>query len=140
MPENTTKFSEIYKRFLGQIDDYELGMVSDEEFEEVVSSYFENSFESLQELEVDLENIDIENKDFGVKLSHIEKTIIAKAMALEWVRTRILRAELMERDIGDRDHRAVQGDRFIRELIPLEAKMDEDVRQMIIDYSYWSTI
>lgn len=140
MSAKTTKFDEIFRRFLGQIDDYELGMIEEEEFEQVLVNYFENSLESLQELDIDIDNIDFENRDFGVALTHIEKTIIAKAMALEWVRTRILRAELMERDIGDRDHRAVQGDRYIRELIPLEQKMDEDVRQMIIDNSYWKSI
>lgn len=140
MPTNTTKFAEIYRRFLSQIDDYELGMIDEKEFDQVLEGYFENSFETLQEMDIDLDDINFEEKDFGIKLTHIEKTIIAKAMALEWVRTRILRAELMERDIGDRDHRAVQGDRFIRELIPLEEKMDEDVRQMIIDNSYWKSI
>ena len=57
-------------------------------------------------------------------------------MTLEWLRTRIFRADLMERDIGDRDHMAIQGDRYLKEMLPLEKKLDEDVRQMVIDFNW----
>lgn len=137
MPANTTQFSEIFRLFLAQIDDYELGIIADtDEFEEVLTTYLENALESLQEFDIDFETVDFEGRKFGEKLTRIQKNIVAKSMTLEWVRTRVLRAELMERDIGDRDHSAVQGDRYIRELIPLQNRLDEDVRQMVIDYSW----
>lgn len=131
-----TEFEEVYRLFLAQIDDYELGLVDYDELREVLSTYLLNALESLHELEVDYDEVDFENELFSYKLTRIEKNIVAKAMTLEWLRTRIFRADLMERDIGDRDHMAIQGDRYLKEMLPLEKKLDEDVRQMVIDFNW----
>ena len=48
-----TEFEEVYRLFLAQIDDYELGLVDYDELREVLSTYLLNALESLHELQVD---------------------------------------------------------------------------------------
>lgn len=132
----TTKFSEVYTLFLGQIDDYELAAVSAEELDGVLLRIIVNSVSNLQDSMIDIDNIDIENQDFGTELKLVEKSIFAKAMKLEWLREKKYSAELMQKAIGDRDFTAVQGYNYLKEINNIEKDLEKQIRNYLIDYSY----
>lgn len=132
-----TKFSEIYTLFLGQIDDYELAMVDEEEMDSVLNRYMINAVSSLQESMNDIdEMIDFENKVFKEDLSFTEKSVFSKAMKLEWLREKKYSAELMQKAIGDRDFTAAQGYNYLKEINSIEKDLAKEIREYLIAYSY----
>lgn len=131
-----TKFSEVYTLFLGQIDDYELAAIPAAELDDVLLRMLINAVPSFQESMIDIEKIDMENKDFGVTLKFVEKSVFAKAMKLEWIREKKYSSELMQKAIGDRDFTAVQGYNYLKELNNIEADLAKQIRGYLMDYSY----
>lgn len=131
-----TNFSEVYTLFLSQIDDYELASVELDELEGLMLRYLLNATTSLQDSMINLDEISMEDKHFGTDLTLVEKAIFAKAMKLEWVREKKYSAELMQKSIGDRDFRAVQGSSYLRELTAVERNLQDQIRQQLIDYSF----
>lgn len=132
----TTKFSEVFSLFLTQVDDGELSIVDADEMDYVLEKYLANSIPELEESMLDLESVSFENKDFGVTFSHNEKSIIAKSMKLEWLRTKLNSAELMVKSIGDRDFNSVQGFNYLREIGEIERDLKKDIRDYAIKHSY----
>lgn len=131
-----TEFSEIYELFLSSIDDYELSQVEDSELEEVLGSYLMNCFGHLQSGVRDLSDINKEEKKFNYKASIVEQGLIAKAMKLEWVSGKKHSQELMEKSIGDRDYKSVQGTEYLKELSRVEKDLKADIERGLIDYSF----
>lgn len=131
-----TKFEDVYSLFLQSIDDYELAQVEQDELEEVLSMYLLNCFGHLQEGVRDLSDIDIDSKEFNYEASHVEKLVIAKAMKLEWISTKKSSQELMEKAIGDRDYKAVQGTEYLKELTRVEKALRDEISRTLLNYSY----
>lgn len=132
-----TKFSEIYTLFLAQIDDYELASVNAEELDIVLKKYLINAIPSLIEMMEDIDEMfNIAGEEFTTELSISEKSIIAKAMKLEWLREKKYSSELMRKSVGDRDFQAVQGYNYLKEMTSLEKELSEDIRKTLINYSY----
>lgn len=132
-----TKFSEIYTLFLGQIDDYELAMVEEDELDLVLKKYMINAISNLQDSMHDIDEIfDFENEVFKEDLGFTEKSIFAKAMKLEWLREKKYSAELMQKAIGDRDFTAVQGYNYLKEINAIEKDLSKEIREYLIAYSY----
>ena len=132
----TTKFSEVFTLFLGQVDDYDLAIVGDDELDQVLTRYLMNSLSNLQDSMTDIDSIDFENNDFGADLKFVEKSIFAKAMKLEWLREKVYSAELMQKAIGDRDFSAVQGYNYLKEMSSLEQDLEKQIRGHLMEYSY----
>jgi len=131
-----TNFSEVYALFLGQIDDYELASVEQVELEQVMLRLLINSLTSLQSMDIDFDSVDMANNNFGVDLTFTEKSIVAKALKLEWVREKKYSADFMYKAIGDRDFTAVQGDKYLKQLGETEADLEREIRMYQIEYSY----
>lgn len=131
-----TKFSEIYSLFLSQIDDYDLIQVSEEEMDGVIEDYLRNCFVHLQHMMIEVTDIDFEGKTFNTDLNYIEKTLVSKAMKLEWVGGKKHSGELMRKSIGDRDYKAIQGVDYLKGLSDVEEKLRNEIDRIMIDYSY----
>lgn len=132
-----TKFSEIYTLFLGQIDDYELAVVEQDEMDSVLLRYMMNAISNLQDSMNDMDEIiDLENKTFTIDLGFTEKSIVSKSMKLEWLREKKYSAELMQKSIGDRDFTAVQGYNYLKEMNIVEKDLAKQIRDYLIEYSY----
>lgn len=131
-----TPFSEIYDLFLAQIDDYELGELDPEEIDIVVEKYLINGLVSVQSLVTDIEDVDLQNKQFNQSIPLMEKVLLAKAMKLEWVREKKYSEELMRKSIGDRDYKAVQGTEYLKELTTVEENLKKEIRHAITERSY----
>ena len=131
-----TQFSEVYSLFLGQLDDFELASVDEDELDFVLRRYLINSLPELSSSMIDLELIDFTLKDFGAQLSYIEKAIVAKSMKLEWLREKLNSADLMVKSIGDRDFNSVQGFNYLKEISKVEKELQNDIREYILIQSY----
>lgn len=131
-----TKFDEIYGLFLSSVDDYDLANVDDEELTYVLENYLKNGLGHLLNGARNFIDFDDEAKEFKTELSAIEKLAVAKAMKLEWISSKKSSQELMEKAIGDRDYKAIQGTDYIKELTKAEKEAREEINRILIDYSY----
>lgn len=131
-----TQFSEVYSLFLGQLDDFELASVDEDELDFVLRRYLVNSLPELSSSMIDLELIDFTLNDFGAQLSYMEKAIVAKSMKLEWLREKLNSADLMVKSIGDRDFNSVQGFNYLKEISNVEKELQNDIREYILIQSY----
>lgn len=134
-----TSFKLIYDKFLGKIDDYELGLVTDEELNEVLFGYLDEArslhFSACQK---NLDNI-VENLgvgEFEETLTSQEQQILALGMKLAWLSTKKNDSTLMQKDIGDRDYKAVQGDKYLKVLSTLEKELKDSIRDYEVQYTY----
>lgn len=134
-----TPFSDIYKKFLGLIDDYELNLISDEELNEVLfgfldtakSLYFPQCTKNLEDY--------TENKgvgEFKEDLTSQEQHILALGMKKAWLSSKLMSNDLMTKDIGDRDYKAVQGTNYIKEISQLDSKLEDEIRRYAVIYTY----
>lgn len=131
-----TEFGEIYRLFLGSIDDYELAEVLEDELDEILLNHLMKGMVYLQVHMYDVSDYDADALEFARDLTHVEKVMLSKAMKLEWVGERLYSADLMRRSIGDRDYKAVQGTDLIKQLSALHSKLETEIQRLLIDYSY----
>lgn len=131
-----TKFSDIYDLFLAQIDDYELGSLEDEEIDFVAEKYLINALINVQESISDFEDVDMDAKQFNNTIPLPEQIILAKSMKLEWVSEKKYSQELMQKSIGDRDYKAVQGVDYLKTLTSMEKSLRDEIKRLINNRSY----
>ncbi|MFC9727582.1 hypothetical protein [Bacillus cereus] len=134
-----TSFDSIYNKFLSSIDDYEFGLLGDAELSEVLFGFL-NTARSLYfpQCKKDLENIVEENGigEFAEDLSSQEQFILALGMKRAWLSTKKNSADLMNKTVGDRDFKAVQGTTYLKELSKLDKDMEDEVRRYAVEYTY----
>jgi hypothetical protein len=134
-----TSFESIYKKFLGEVDDYELGLVTDEELNEVLwgfldkarSLYFPQCKKDLESL---TENLGI--GEFHEDLNSQEQYILALGMKKAWLSPKLNNADLMTKAIGDRDYKATQGTNYIKELSKLDAQIEDEIDRYAKAYTW----
>ena len=130
-----TSFEEIYPLFFAQIDDYTFAQADEDAVLSELEKYLSNSYLTFYSIMQDLD-IDLVNKQFSRQLVMIEKLMIAKAMAAEWLLKKLNSEELMVKAIGDRDYNAVQGFGYLKQLrAEYDAKI-KDLDRSKIDYTY----
>jgi hypothetical protein len=134
-----TSFDSIYKKFLGEIDDYELGLVSDAELNEILFGYLDKA-RSLYFPQCD-KNLESITESLGVgefveDLSPQEQYILVLGMKKAWLSPKINNADLMTKSVGDRDYKAVQGTNYIKELSKLDAQIKDEIREYAVSYTY----
>lgn len=201
-----TPFSSIYAKFLADIDDYELGMVSDDELNNICFGYLEKARaiyfpqckQDLEDVTIQLQseidalepvppvkdtgdNADVEDAvidseggtpstqsledeetaedtdivedtvadedeevykvdkiigQFNVDLTNREQYILALGMKKAWLSSKRYSADLMSKDIGDRDYKAVQGYNYLKEIGNLDNELEEEIRRYAVEYTY----
>lgn len=73
---------------------------------------------------------------FNADLTGNEQYILALGMKKAWLSSKKFSADLMSKDIGDRDYRAVQGFNYIKELRNLDLELEEEIRRYGVQYTY----
>lgn len=164
-----TPFESIYSKFLSEIDDYELGLVSDDELNNICFGYLEKAraihfpqcSKNLDDVtiqrqsEIDalnsatpVETNEIENEadngfkvdkvigQFNVDLTNREQYILALGMKKSWLASKKYSADLMVKDVGDRDYKAVQGFNYLKEISKIDNELGEEIRQYAVEYTY----
>lgn len=134
-----TSFNMIYKKFLTMIDDYELGLITEAELQEVLFGYLDIARSiHFEQCSKDLEAI-TESKgvgEFQADLTGQEQTILAMGMKKVWISGKLNNADLMTVAIGDRDYKAVQGTQYLKELSKLDKDIEEEIRKYAVQYTY----
>lgn len=130
-----TPFDSIYQKFLLQIDDYELALVDDTSLSETLKGYLsEASGLHFRSCRKDLSKQS--DTGFLETLTLEEEHILALCMNKVWLSSKLMNADLMRKEIGDRDYRAVQGNNYLKELRALMEKIDSDIEKATIAYTY----
>lgn len=137
-----TPFQLIYKKFLNLIDDYELNLITDEELNEVLfgyldearSLYFQQCRKDLEKIVEDTENVGL--GEFVDNLTSQEQYILALGMKKAWLSPKLHNADLMSREIGDRDYKVVQGKDYLKELSNLNSQIEYEIWKYTKDYSW----
>jgi hypothetical protein len=134
-----TPFISIYKKFLSSVDDYELGLVSDEELNEILFGYLDKARgldfpQCKKDLEAITENLGV--GEFHEDLNSQEQHILALGMKKAWISTKLHNADLMTVAIGDRDYKAVQGTGYLKELSRIEEDIEDKIRDYAVAYTY----
>lgn len=135
-----TPFDRIYKKFLSLVNDYELALLEDLELQEVLFEYLDQA-RSLHfpQCKKDLEAIKVDDfggGEFEETLNSQEQHILALGMKKAWLSSKLMNADLMRKSIGDRDYKAVQGTNYIKELSNLDTKIEEEIRNYAVQYTY----
>lgn len=125
-----TSFQLIYKKFLRHIDDYELGLVSDEELNEILFGFLDEA-RSLHFPQCK-KNLELITESYGIgefheDLTSQEQSILALGMKKAWLSPKLNNADLMSKAIGDRDYKAVQGTNYIKELAKLDKQIEDEI-------------
>lgn len=134
-----TPFASIYKKFLSLVDDYELGIPTQDELNEILFEYLDQARSlDFPQCKKDLENL-TENLgvgEFADDLSSQEQYILALGMKKAWLSPKLNFADNMSKEVGDRDYKAVQGTNYIKELSKLNAQIEEEIRKYAVAYTY----
>lgn len=134
-----TPFESIYKKFLTLIDDYELGLVSDEELNEILFGYLDMARslhfpQCKKNLELLTESQGV--GEFAEDLDSQEQFILALGMKKTWLSSKLNSGDLMKKAIGDRDYKAVQGTGYLKELSKLDLQIEEEIHRYAVAYTY----
>ena len=73
---------------------------------------------------------------FNIDLTHTEQYILALGMKKAWLSSKKYSADLMSKDIGDRDYKAVQGYNYIKEMRNLDLELEDEIRKYGVEYTY----
>lgn len=133
-----TKFTDIYKMFISSIDSYTLADAPEDELYVYLEQLLMSGIADCMQIHPNrrLEEYDLTEKEFLEDLKHTEKVALARAMKLNWLSNKLYEEDLMRKDIGDRDYKAVQGDNYLRRIGELDTKLRKEIEQLLIDYSY----
>lgn len=131
-----TKFNEIYRYFLAQVDDHDLASLGKEDLDYVMEGYLMNSLLHVQETMTDIMDVDVEKQIFNSDLHLAEKLLVAKAMKLTWMSEKKYAEDLMRKSIGDRDYKAIQGTDYLKELTNAEIELRKELREDLMRHAY----
>ncbi|MEH7209604.1 hypothetical protein V7094_25890 [Priestia megaterium] len=134
-----TSFSIIYKKFLDQIDDYELGIPDESELNEILFGYLDLARslhfpQCKKDLEQLTENLGV--GEFAEDLTSQEQYILTLGMKKAWLSTKLNSGDLMSKAVGDRDYKAIQGTNYLKELSKLDEKIEDEIHRYAVAYTY----
>lgn len=150
-------YKDIYDKFTIDIDDSDLGLVSDIELNNILFKYLEKAramyfpqcTKDLNDVTVTISDIDtiigigddafVINEisaKFNQDLTNQEQHILALGMKKAWLSSKKYSADLMVKDVGDRDYNAVQGFNYLKVLITLDSELEDEIRSYGTSYTY----
>lgn len=132
-----TPFQYIYDKFLNQIDDVELALITTEELEDLLESYLSRAVSlDFKQCKKDLNDTDKDLKQFNDDLTLEEQWIIATGMVLSWLEPKIKREELLRAAISDKDYTESSHANQLDKLMVLEDKTRSKLKRYIISYTH----
>lgn len=132
-----TPFQDIYDKFLIQIDDIELALIDDDELDFLLQQYLSRAVSlEFKQCIKDLNDINIDLKQFNNDLTQEEQWIIATGMVLSWLEPKIKREELLRASISDRDYKESSHANQLEKLMNLEDITRRKMKKYIISYTH----
>lgn len=134
-----TAYEEIYARFLGKIEDYEIQEKLQLEYEfvqELLYDFLKSSIPKFTYSVKDLSNRDDTLLQFNIQLTDMEQEILSTLMVVEYLSPKILRDELLEDKLGSKDFRIFSPANLLKEVRELRQTFKSEANSLMIEYYY----
>lgn len=132
-----TPFQSVYDKFLSYIDDYELALITTEELDDMLEGYLSRAVSlDFKQCKANLNNVDLDIKQFNEELTPEEQWIIATGMTLSWLEPKIKREDLLRAAISDRDYKESSHANQLDKLMELEQLTRRRLKQYIVSYTH----
>ena len=116
-----TPIQDVYRKFLGMIEDEEWLLVEDEVIEDLMLNYLENATVEFNQCKKDL-SIDYDTMTFEEMLSMNEIMILAWGMVIHYLQPKIKREENLRQFVSDKDFNKLSNANMLMRLMNLEDK------------------
>lgn len=116
-----TPIQEIYRKFLGMIEDEEWLLVDEDVIEDLMLNYLENATVEFHQCQKDL-SIDYDTMTFYEVLSMNEIMILAWGMVIHYLQPKIKREENLRQFVSDKDFNKLSNANMLMRLMNLEDK------------------
>lgn len=116
-----TPIQDVYRKFLGMIEDEEWLLVEDEVIEDLMLNYLENATVEFNQCKKDL-SIDYDTMTFEETLSMNEIMILAWGMVIHYLQPKIKREENLRQFVSDKDFNKLSIANMLMRLMNLEDK------------------
>ena len=116
-----TPIQDVYRKFLGMIEDEEWLLVEDEVIEDLMLNYLENATVEFNQCKKDL-SIDYDTMTFEETLSMNEIMILAWGMVIHYLQPKIKREENLRQFVSDKDFSKLSNANMLMRLMNLEDK------------------
>lgn len=116
-----TTIEDVYRKFLGMIEDEEWLLVEDEVIEDLMLNYLENATVEFNQCRKDLV-IDYNNMCFVDELGMNEIMILAWGMVIHYLQPKIKREENLRQFVSDKDFNKLSNANMLMRLMGLEDK------------------
>ena len=116
-----TPIQEIYRKFLGMIENEEWLLVDDDVIEDLMLNYLENATVEFHQCKKDL-TIDYNSMCFVEELDMNEVMILAWGMVIHYLQPKIKREENLRQFVSDKDFNKLSNANMLMRLMGLEEK------------------
>lgn len=131
-----TPFSDIYELFLSNITDFSFLSMDDISLEENMQKWLINAIPNYPNPKSDLTSFDLQLGEFTDDLDMMEKVILAKLMAIEYINPFILDESLLKQSLNPKDYRIYSPDKHLETLQKTKDSLNNDVARSITRQSY----
>lgn len=132
-----TNYSTIFKKFTMIIKASSSHLsLTDEELEDIFSSYLGYACVHFSECEQDLEDRDDDLKVFNITLTNTEQWVLAHAMIICYLKPQLNYEDQMSIKISDRDHTVGSVANHIDKLIKLYDHSALEAERLMISYGF----
>lgn len=130
-----TPIQDVYRKFLGMIEDEEWLLVEDEVIEDLMLNYLENATVEFNQCKKDL-TINYETMTFEETLSMNEIMILAWAMIIHYLQPKIKREENLRQFVSDKDFSRLSNANMLMRLMNLEDKARKQLETYQAKYRF----
>ena len=116
-----TPIQEIYRKFLGMIEDEEWLLVDEDVIEDLMLNYLENATVEFHQCKKDL-TINYNKMCFTEELNANEIMILAWGMVIHYLQPKIKREENLRQFVSDKDFNKLSNANMLMRLMNLEEK------------------
>ena len=116
-----TPVQDVYKKFLGMIEDEEWLLVDEGVIEDLLLDYLENATVEFHQCKKDL-TIDYDSMCFVEELGMNEVMILAWGMVIHYLQPKIKREENLRQFVSDKDFNKLSNANMLMRLMGLEEK------------------
>lgn len=137
-----TRFEEIYRLFLGSIQDYELQQIftdNPEIGEEILEIFLLRAIPLFLSCRKYIDDVDIVDKTFYDILDLEEKTILSDLMLLSWMDRTINDITQMGLNLNDNDFKHYSEEKNLQQKSEYADRLREKVYQRMTDYQLHHT-
>lgn len=137
-----TKFEEIYKLFLGSIQDYhlrDLFATDPEVADDMLETYLTKAVVNFRNCTKNIYDLDMVNKAFRCELDIEEKKIVCDYMLIEWLNFVINNITQMNATLNDTDFTHYSEEKNLKEKSNYAERLREIASNELVQYGLYHT-